>query len=140
MWDRVITIRFVLALALSGLFFAGCASISTWPERIIAGAASSELRAELSMVAETKRIKRRELVVRFPEKPFFGVGEYVLRGGAKQNLTAVAEILTRYPAFIIIVAGHTDNSGRESYNQWLGRLHNRSSWYPSSLAQMAAKR
>jgi outer membrane protein OmpA-like peptidoglycan-associated protein len=35
------------------------------------------------------------------------------------------EVLERYPEYIVIVEGHTDTLGQESYNQWLSERRSR---------------
>jgi len=123
--NKMTNSKLVLALMLSSLLATSCASISKWHERMLAGAAFSELHAELNAVARVEQIGGNELVVRFPQTALFGVGEYFLQAGADQNLGQVAEILCRYPEYIIIVEGHTDSRGRESYNQWLSERRSR---------------
>ncbi|MBI4833033.1 MAG: OmpA family protein [Candidatus Lindowbacteria bacterium] len=75
--------------------------------------------AELSQVAEVQRPSENELVVTLRDKVLFDVNEYTLKPGAEDNLSKVADILIKYPDSNIVVEGHTDSTGEETYNQWL---------------------
>lgn len=63
-------------------------------------------------------VQRREesLVVLFPGDVLFGVGSSALSPGAYQRLGSLAGTLERYPDTNIVVKGHTDGTGDESYN------------------------
>ncbi|RJP73542.1 MAG: OmpA family protein [Candidatus Abyssobacteria bacterium SURF_17] len=123
--DKTGIVTCILALALSGLLVIGCASTSERHETIIRQGPFSMLYAELNMVAKAEPVNGQELVVRFPAVALFGVDEYSLQPGARQNLEGVAQVLKRYPEFIVIVEGHTDSRGEESYNQWLSERRSR---------------
>jgi outer membrane protein OmpA-like peptidoglycan-associated protein len=75
--------------------------------------------AELSQVAEVQRPSENELVVVLREKILFDVNEYSLKPGAEDNLQKIADVVSQYPDFNIIIEGHTDSTGAETYNQWL---------------------
>jgi outer membrane protein OmpA-like peptidoglycan-associated protein len=83
------------------------------------GAQLDKQQAELSEVAEVERPSETELVVILRDKILFDVDAYSLKPGAEDNLTEIADILIKYPDFNIVVEGHTDNTGKENYNQWL---------------------
>jgi outer membrane protein OmpA-like peptidoglycan-associated protein len=83
------------------------------------GAQLDKQQAELSQVAEVERPSETELVVILRDKILFDVDSYSLKPGAEDNLSEIADILIKYPDFNIIVEGHTDNTGKENYNQWL---------------------
>jgi len=117
--------RFVPVIALLGAVVAACAGIQKIPERITAGATFGRLYTELKRVADVERVDKKELILRFPQGTLFRVDEYALRAEAEHNLENVASILHRYPQFTIIVEGHTDNRGRDSYNQWLSERRSR---------------
>jgi outer membrane protein OmpA-like peptidoglycan-associated protein len=63
-------------------------------------------------------VQRREesLVVLFPGDVLFEVGSSALSPGAYQRLSSLAESLVRYPDTNVVVKGHTDGTGDESYN------------------------
>jgi outer membrane protein OmpA-like peptidoglycan-associated protein len=63
-------------------------------------------------------VQRREdgLVVLFPGDLLFDTGSSALSAGAYQRLRSLADTLKRYPDTTIIVKGHTDSTGDESYN------------------------
>ncbi len=83
------------------------------------GAKLDKQQAELSKIAEVERPSENELIVTLREKVLFDVNKYSLKPGAEANLSRVADVLARYPDFNIDVEGHTDNTGQETYNQWL---------------------
>lgn len=63
-------------------------------------------------------VERREetLVVMFPSDVLFDVDSHALAAGSYSRLRHVADTLKRYPDTNVIVKGHTDSSGSESYN------------------------
>jgi len=83
------------------------------------GAQLDKQQAELGEIAEVERPSEGELIVTLREKVLFDVNEYSLKPGAEANLSRVADVLVKYPDFNINVEGHTDNTGHETYNQWL---------------------
>ncbi|MEN8184329.1 MAG: OmpA family protein [Myxococcota bacterium] len=56
------------------------------------------------------------LVVLFPGDVFFDVGSSALSAGAYQRLRSLADTLNRYPDTDLVVKGHTDSTGDESFN------------------------
>jgi outer membrane protein OmpA-like peptidoglycan-associated protein len=85
----------------------------------------THLQMELKPIAAANCNGSKELVVRFPEVALFDVSAYCLSPKAQEVLSNVAKILNKYPKFIIIVEGHTDSRGEESYNQWLSEQRSR---------------
>jgi outer membrane protein OmpA-like peptidoglycan-associated protein len=63
-------------------------------------------------------VERREegLVVLFPGDLLFDTGSSALSAGAYQRMRSLADTLKRYPDTNIVVKGHTDSTGDESYN------------------------
>ena len=63
-------------------------------------------------------VQRREdgLIVLFPGDLLFDTGSSALSAGAFQRLRSLADTLKRYPDSNIVVKGHTDSTGDESYN------------------------
>jgi len=116
------------------LFLGGCTTIHRFPENDIdldgwkdgeGLDAFTHLERELSMIAETERIGAQEMVVRLPAANLFGVGEYLLQPGAEHKLMVLTGLLSKHRELLIIVEGHTDSRGSESYNQWLSERRSR---------------
>lgn len=59
------------------------------------------------------------LAVTFKSDILFPLNSTVLLPGANDEITRVAQVLTQYPATAITIAGHTDSSGSDAYNQEL---------------------
>ena len=57
-----------------------------------------------------------ELIVRMPNALLFPVDSASLAATLRSDLLVLADSLNRYPASVITVVGHTDNSGAASYN------------------------
>lgn len=123
--DKPTRTRSVIVIALLCVVASGCARIYTLPEGIGFGDPVGELYSELNAIADVERRGREELIVRFPGTALFEVDEYSLRPEGKRHLEEVERILRRYPGFTVIVEGHTDTRGRESYNQWLSERRSR---------------
>jgi peptidoglycan-associated lipoprotein len=51
---------------------------------------------------------------------FFGLDSFEVEGVAQQALTANAEILKKYPSWVITIEGHCDERGTAEYNLALG--------------------
>jgi len=60
-----------------------------------------------------------KLLVAFPGDLLFDTGSSSLAPGAYSRLDQLADTLNRYPDTDVIVKGHTDGSGSESFNQTL---------------------
>lgn len=78
---------------------------------------AEELEAELEG-AEVERVGE-GIQVTFDSAILFEVNSYDLSGDAKDNLVNLASSLMDYPNTELIIAGHTDSSGPEDYNQKL---------------------
>src|SRR5210317_1821393 len=59
------------------------------------------------------------LAVTFKSDVLFDVNSSTLKPGAYTEIDRVAKVLVQYPQTTIQIAGHTDSSGAESYNQTL---------------------
>ena len=59
------------------------------------------------------------IIVKFDSGILFGVDKSDLQANAKQNIDNLAASLNKYPDTDIMVIGHTDASGSDSYNQSL---------------------
>lgn len=55
--------------------------------------------------------------VTFDSGLLFDFDSYVVRGNARSNLDALAASLNKYPNSDLMIVGHTDDVGRDSYNQ-----------------------
>ena len=59
------------------------------------------------------------IVINFKEKVLFAFNESNLSINAEDNLTKLSNILLKYPETDIVIIGHTDSKGTNSYNQTL---------------------
>lgn len=59
------------------------------------------------------------LALTFKSDVMFDTGSAVLKAGAYDELTRVAQVMNQYPETTIQIAGHTDSVGSESSNQIL---------------------
>lgn len=59
------------------------------------------------------------LSVTFKGDVSFDVNSAVLKPGAQDEVARVARVLNQYPQTTLVVAGHTDSTGAEEYNQKL---------------------
>jgi outer membrane protein OmpA-like peptidoglycan-associated protein len=126
--DRGKIVRIALFIIALSMYMIGCARFVRQPEEYIyppAPDAFAGIQADLNLIAQVEHLKSDELMLRFPGSVLFDFDEYSLRAGAESTLAAVAEILQKYPDFLVIVEGHTDSIGRESYNQWLSERRSR---------------
>ncbi len=75
---------------------------------------------ELEEIPNTE-VKREEdkLVVTMADAVLFDVNSAALKTEAQQTLGQMADVMVRYPDTDILVKGHTDNTGSETYNQEL---------------------
>lgn len=60
-----------------------------------------------------------EIVVTMPQDILFAVDSAAVRPDLRRDLQTVASSLLSYPDTLIIVTGHTDNTGSAAYNQSL---------------------
>lgn len=84
-------------------------------------AASIQREQEVLAKAETDSTKKSVdvLTVTFKSDYFFGVNSSTLLPAAYDELERVARVLKQYPETNILIAGHTDSTGSEDYNQKL---------------------
>jgi len=59
------------------------------------------------------------LAVTFKSDVLFDVNSASLKAGSYDEINRVAQVLNSYPQTTITIAGHTDSSGAEDYNQQL---------------------
>jgi outer membrane protein OmpA-like peptidoglycan-associated protein len=59
------------------------------------------------------------LAVTFKSDVLFDINSSTLKPGAYQEINRVAQVLVQYPQTNIQIAGHTDSTGSETYNQEL---------------------
>lgn len=83
-------------------------------------AQEAAFRQELAAV-EGANIKRNAdtLALTFKSDAFFDVNSSILKPAAHDEMFRVAKVLNQYPQTTLLVAGHTDSSGTEQYNQEL---------------------
>ncbi|QEC51818.1 outer membrane protein OmpA-like peptidoglycan-associated protein [Anseongella ginsenosidimutans] len=61
------------------------------------------------------------LVVQFDSKVLFDFDSYALRDESKDAISQLAEVLNKYDSTEVVIEGHTDNVGSDTYNQKLSR-------------------
>jgi outer membrane protein OmpA-like peptidoglycan-associated protein len=59
------------------------------------------------------------LAVTFKSDVLFDINSATLKAGAYTEINRVAQVLVQYPQTTILIAGHTDSTGSEVYNQEL---------------------
>lgn len=59
------------------------------------------------------------LAVTFKSDVLFDTNSAALKAGSYDEMNRVAQVLNQYPDTTILIAGHTDSTGSESYNQQL---------------------
>ena len=71
--------------------------------------------------SEAANIKRDAdvLAVTFKSDVLFDVNSAVLKPGAYTEINRVSQVLVQYPQTTVQIAGHTDSTGSEEYNQKL---------------------
>lgn len=71
--------------------------------------------------SEAAAISREQdvLTATFKGDVFFDFDSAILKPGAYSEIDRTANVLNRYPQTTILVAGHTDSKGSETYNQQL---------------------
>ena len=76
---------------------------------------------EIESEVEGVNVKREGegILLTFDSGLMFGFDSYDLRTETKNNLTRLTSILKKYPDTEILVQGHTDSKGSETYNQEL---------------------
>ncbi|ORJ58556.1 OmpA family protein [Geothermobacter hydrogeniphilus] len=83
-------------------------------------AQEAAFRQELAAV-EGANIRRNAdtLALTFKSDVLFDVNSATLKAGAHDEIFRVAKVLNQYPQTTLLVAGHTDSTGSEQYNQQL---------------------
>ncbi len=82
---------------------------------------------ELQSIRDAQvRLEQDKVFLTFESGILFDVNSTALKPGAMNNLNKVADVMTRYPETNILVAGHTDSSGTDQYNQRLSEDRARS--------------
>jgi outer membrane protein OmpA-like peptidoglycan-associated protein len=66
------------------------------------------------------------LLVTFDSGLLFDFDSDVVKGAAQANLTELAQSLKQYPESDLLIVGHTDATGSDSYNQGLSERRARS--------------
>ena len=84
----------------------------------LAGRYMDKQAKELEAVAETRRTEE-GVVVTMKDKILFDVDSAALKPGAQGSLREISEVLAKYPKTEVTIAGHTDSTGKETYNQTL---------------------
>jgi outer membrane protein OmpA-like peptidoglycan-associated protein len=87
----------------------------------VIGAQMDKQREELASDLEGARVERygEGLLITFASGLLFDFDSSVVRGAARDNLTELAQSLRTYPETEVLIAGHTDSQGSDSYNQGL---------------------
>ncbi|HEX6135218.1 MAG TPA: OmpA family protein [Longimicrobiales bacterium] len=87
----------------------------------VIGAQMDKQREELASELEGARVERygEGLLITFDSGILFDFDSSVIRGAARDNLTNLANSLRNYPDTEVLIVGHTDSQGSDSYNQGL---------------------
>jgi outer membrane protein OmpA-like peptidoglycan-associated protein len=89
----------------------------------IANSEAASIRRDQEVLAEAKSDSTKKsvdvLTVTFKSDYLFAVNSFTLLPGAYDELDRVSKVLTQYPDTNIRIAGHTDSTGSEDYNQKL---------------------
>lgn len=85
----------------------------------VIGAQMDRQRSELEDDLEGATVERvgEGLLITFASGILFDFDSDVVRGNARANLTDLANSLRNYPNTEVLIIGHTDSQGSESYNQ-----------------------
>ncbi|MDO6459116.1 OmpA family protein [Granulosicoccaceae sp. 1_MG-2023] len=87
---------------------------------------SLEVKNEIVLLEQTSDSTRARLqkdleAIAF-DRILFGLNSADLQPGSRATLDALATVLKRYPTLPVVVAGHTDNTGKAEWNQYLSQL------------------
>jgi outer membrane protein OmpA-like peptidoglycan-associated protein len=87
----------------------------------VIGAQMDRQREELARELEGAQVERygEGLLITFASGLLFDFDSDVVRGSARENLTDLANSLRTYPDTEVLIVGHTDSTGSESYNMGL---------------------
>ena len=81
---------------------------------------AKKMQQELGNTATVERVGE-GIKLTFNSQLLFDFGQDDLRDANKQNLREFAETLREYPGTDLLIVGHTDNVGSDSYNQALSQ-------------------
>ena len=121
----------LLATAVLAMVLGGCGMSRTQKGAVIGGAAGAvvggligsylDKQAREMEEIEGAEVQRQgdELRVTFDNAILFDYDSSALKTASQDQLTEVADVLSRYPDTDIMVLGHTDSSGSDDYNQSL---------------------
>ncbi|AWW00402.1 OmpA family protein [Arcticibacterium luteifluviistationis] len=98
---------------------------------------AKEIEEDLGANAEVERIEE-GIKVTMGSGILFGFDSYQLSANAKNNLTELSKTLDKYKDTEIMVGGHTDNVGTDSYNEALSEK--RAKAVATYLSQKGVKR
>ncbi len=76
----------------------------------------AELRSQLGSNAQIVNTGS-QLIVTLPQDILFATGQATLSGALRQDLSALAGSINRYPDTTVNVIGHADNTGGAAFNQ-----------------------
>ncbi len=95
----------------------------------IIGAQMDKQAGELAADLENAKVERvgEGLLVTFDTGLLFDFDSDVVKGAAAENLTSLANSLNKYPESELVIVGHTDATGTDSYNQGLSDRRARAS-------------
>ena len=87
---------------------------------------SLEVKNEIVLLENTSdnvraRFERDLEAIEF-ERILFALNSADLQPSSRETLDSLAQVLKRYPALPVVVAGHTDNTGKAEWNQYLSQL------------------
>jgi outer membrane protein OmpA-like peptidoglycan-associated protein len=87
----------------------------------VIGAQMDKQRAELESGLEGARVERygEGLLITFASGLLYDFDSDVVKGEAQRNLTNLANSLRNYPETEVLIVGHTDSTGSDSYNMGL---------------------
>jgi outer membrane protein OmpA-like peptidoglycan-associated protein len=87
----------------------------------VIGSQMDKQREELASELEGARVERygEGVLVTFDSGLLFDFDSSVVKGAARSNLTELANSLRNYPDTEVLIVGHTDAQGSDSYNQGL---------------------